>query len=70
MTDCSAKEYAERVKQQLEDKDALGIVEVETFIDLSKEDTIKTFRRIKEDAAKFTQENDCRLGLIFSTIGF
>ena len=66
----TAKDYAGEVKQELEDKDALGIVEIEVFIDLSKEETIETFRRIKEDAAKFTLENNCKLGLIFSTIGF
>ena len=65
-----ANDKAEQVKQQLEDKDALGIVEVEVFTDLSKEETIETFRRIKEESVKFTEENNCTLGLVFSTIGF
>ena len=40
------------------------------FTDLSKEETIETFRRIKEESVKFTEENNCTLGLVFSTIGF
>ena len=51
-------------------KDALGIIEVEIFTDLSKSDTIKAFQRIKEDSAKFTSEHNCDLGLVFSVIGF
>ena len=66
----TAKEWATIIKQQLEDKDALGIVEVEVFIDLSKEETLETFRRIKEDSVKFTEENNCKLGLFFVGIGF
>ena len=66
----TAKEQAERVKQQLEDKDALGIVELKVFIDLSKEETLETFFRIKEDSIKFTEENNCKLGLFFVNIGF
>ena len=66
----NAEKIAETMKQLLSKKDAFSIVEIEVFIDLSKEETIETFRRIKEDAAKFTLENNCKLGLIFSTIGF
>ena len=65
----TANEKAEQVKQQLEDKDALGIVEVEVFTDLSKEETIETFRRIKEESVKYTEENNCTLGLVFCSIG-
>ena len=67
---CTAKEWAARVKQQLEDKEALGIVDVEVFTDLSKAETIETFRRIKKDSIKYTEENFCTLGLVFCSIGF
>ena len=66
----NAKAIAEGVKQQLEDKDALGIVEVEVFTDLSKNETLEIFSGIKEDSVKFTEENNCRLGLFFVSIGF
>ena len=66
----NAKEIAERVKQQLEDKEALGIVDVEVFTDLSKAETIETFRRIKKESIKYTEENLCTLGLVFCSIGF
>ena len=29
-----------------------------------------TFRRIKEESARYVEENNCGLGLVFSTIGF
>ena len=66
----TAKEYAEEIKAQLEDKEALGIVEFEVFTDLSREETIETFRKIKVDSIKYTEENNCTLGLVFCTIGF
>ena len=40
------------------------------FTDLSKEETNETFRRIKEESATYVEDNNCRLGLVFSTIGF
>ena len=40
------------------------------YTDLSKEETNETFRRIKEESARYVEENNCRLGLVFSTIGF
>ena len=65
-----ATEHADNVKQQLEDKDALAIVKVKVFTDLSKEETNETFRRIKEESARYVAQNNCGLGLVFSTIGF
>ena len=70
MPDMTATEYAEVVKQELENNKHLGIVEVEVFTDLSKEETIETFRRIKEDSIKYTEENNCKLGLFCVDIGF
>ena len=66
----TAKEQAAKVQQQLEDKEALGIVEVEVFTDLNKEKTLEMFCRIKEDSIKFTQENNSSIGLFFVGIGF
>ena len=40
------------------------------FTDLSKEETIETFRRIKEDSIKYTEVNNCKLGLLCYDIGF
>ena len=40
------------------------------YTDLGKEETNKTFRRIKEESARYVEENNCVLGLVFSTIGF
>ena len=49
----TASEYIEEVKEQLQDKDALGIYEVNVFVDLSKAETIKTIKSIKENSAEF-----------------
>ena len=58
------------IKQQLQDKDALGIDEVKDFVDLSKAETTKTIKSIKENSAEFADQNDCNVGHIFVTIGF
>ena len=67
---CGATEWASKVKQQLERKDALGIVKIKVFTDLSKEETLETVRSIKEETIAYTEKNNCGLGLVISTIGF
>ena len=66
----TTKEYAEKVKQKLQDKDALGIEKVEVLIDQSKVETIETIKRIKEESVRFAEKNDCNIGHVFVSVGF
>ena len=54
----------------MQDKDALGIDEVKEFVDLSKAETTKTIKSIKEDSAKFSDQNNSNVIHVFVTIGF
>ena len=55
---------------QLQDKDALGIVGVKVFPDLSMAETIKKVQRIKVCSVKHAEEKKCKIAHIFVTIGF
>ena len=66
----SASLLGEKIKRQLQEKDALGIDEVEVFSDLSKAETIKKIQSIKESSIAIATEKNCNVGHVFVTVGF
>ena len=66
----SAVEWAEEIKQQLEDKEALDIDDIKVLIDLSKAETIKEVQHIKASSVKHAEEQKCKIAHIFVTIGY
>ena len=65
-----AKEISERVRQQLQDKKGLAIDEVEIITDKSKAEIMSKVLSIKDNAEKLVKDSNCKLGLVFCTIGF
>jgi len=58
------------VKEEMEDPTSTNISDVELLVNLTKDETIQKFRKIRELGKKTMQEERTSLGCIIVVVGF